>query len=498
MTLTERPALGADAALAAALLAVDPAGLGGLHLCAGAGPERDAWLALLRRLMPAGSPWQRVPLHAGESALLGGLDLAATLQAARPVLQPGLLARADGGTLLLGSAERTPALVASLLASVLDHGEIRLQRDGLSQRQPTRWLLVALDETVLESDSPEDALPAALSERLALHLDLRSTRPGPPGEAPPADAAADWTHADVAAARLRLPGVELPDDCLQALCATALVWGVASLRAPLMAVRVARAAAALDGSRTVTQTHAEIAARLVLAHPVVANPLAAMEAARRAPTTAEVKHLARLCLDDDRNAVAAMIAGLQAEGLSLESIFIDLVAPAARLLGTMWENDQIGFDQVTMGLVLMHEIVHGMGYEYQDGPQQAGAVQRVMLASAPGSQHVLGLSIVSEFFRKGGWQVVMEISPSARELRRAVQNEWFDLIGLSIALETQLADLPALVVGLKKASRNPQVRVLLGGRVFHDQAVDPRRFGADGICTDAKEATAVASAMVAA
>ena len=277
MTLTERPALGADAALAAALLAVDPAGLGGLHLCAGAGPERDAWLALLRRLMPAGSPWQRVPLHAGESALLGGLDLAATLQAARPVLQPGLLARADGGTLLLGSAERTPALVASLLASVLDHGEIRLQRDGLSQRQATRWLLVALDETVLESDSPEDALPAALSERLALHLDLRSTRPGPPGEAPPADAAADWTHADVAAARLRLPGVELPDDCLQALCATALVWGVASLRAPLMAVRVARAAAALDGSRTVTQTHAEIAARLVLAHRATRCPPEATE-----------------------------------------------------------------------------------------------------------------------------------------------------------------------------------------------------------------------------
>lgn len=277
MTLTERPALGADAALAAALLAVDPAGLGGLHLCAGAGPERDAWLALLRRLMPAGSPWQRVPLHAGESALLGGLDLAATLQAARPVLQPGLLARADGGTLLLGSAERTPTLVASLLASVLDHGEIRLQRDGLSQRQPTRWLLVALDETVLESDRPEDVLPAALSERLALHLDLRSTRPGPPGEAPPTDAAADWTHADVAAARLRLPGVELPDDCLQALCATALVWGVASLRAPLMAVRVARAAAALDGSRTVTQTHAEIAARLVLAHRATRCPPEATE-----------------------------------------------------------------------------------------------------------------------------------------------------------------------------------------------------------------------------
>ncbi len=281
MTLTERPALGADAALAAALLAVDPAGLGGIQLCAGAGPERDGWLALLRRLMPAGSPWQKVPLHAGEAALLGGLDLAATLQAARPVLQPGLLARADGGTLLLGSAERTPALVASLLASVLDHGEVRLQRDGLSQRQAARWLLVALDETVPGSDIPEDALPAALGERLALRVDLHSVGRTVPATTDEPDASADWTPADVLAARQRLPAVQLPDECLQALCATALVWGVASLRAPLMAVRVARAAAALDGSGTVSQAHAEIGARMVLAHRATRCPPDAADTAEQ-------------------------------------------------------------------------------------------------------------------------------------------------------------------------------------------------------------------------
>lgn len=273
MTLSERPAIGADAALAAALLAVDPSGLGGIHLQGPAGPQRDAWLALLRRLLPVGSPWQRLPLHAGESALLGGLDLAATLQAARPVVQPGLLARADGGALLLTSAERVPALTASLLASVLDHGEVRLQRDGLSQRQSARWLLVALDESTPDADRPDEAVPQTLTERLALHLDLRADR----GLPPDADAAHDWTPADVAAARRRLASVQLPEDILQALCATALVWGVASLRAPLMAVRVARAAAALDGSPAVGQTHAEIAARLVLAHRATRLPPEAAE-----------------------------------------------------------------------------------------------------------------------------------------------------------------------------------------------------------------------------
>ena len=49
---------------------------------------------------------RRLPLHAGDDRLLGGLDLAATLQAGRPVAQNGLLAEADGGVVVLAMAER--------------------------------------------------------------------------------------------------------------------------------------------------------------------------------------------------------------------------------------------------------------------------------------------------------------------------------------------------------------------------------------------------------
>jgi len=72
----------------AALLAIDPAGLGGVRVRAHAGPVRDAWLALLKQLMGV-RPWVRVPLSATDERLLGGLDLTATLAAGRPVLQTG-------------------------------------------------------------------------------------------------------------------------------------------------------------------------------------------------------------------------------------------------------------------------------------------------------------------------------------------------------------------------------------------------------------------------
>jgi magnesium chelatase subunit D len=74
-----------------------------------------------------------------------------------------------------------------------------------------------------------------------------------------------WSGADVAAARALLPQIDAPADIVQALVSTALALGVASLRAPLLAVRVARAAAALDGRLRITDDDAQLAAALVLA-----------------------------------------------------------------------------------------------------------------------------------------------------------------------------------------------------------------------------------------
>ncbi|MDM7941704.1 MAG: magnesium chelatase subunit D [Hydrogenophaga sp.] len=248
------PTPNADAALVAALLAVDPTGLGGVALRSPAGPLRDAWLALLRQHLPPQTPMHRVPLHASDSALLGGLDLAATLHAGRPVAQQGLLTRCDGGVLLLAMAERVGAGVASQLAAVLDTRVVALERDGLTQRRPARVALVALDE----GDGDEEQMPATLLDRLAFHLPLQAADSED-------DEPVDWTRDDIAGARARLAHTTVPESVVQALCAASLVWGVNSMRAPLLAVRVARAAAALSGMEEAEEVHASLAARLVLA-----------------------------------------------------------------------------------------------------------------------------------------------------------------------------------------------------------------------------------------
>lgn len=250
----------ADALRAASLLAVDPWGFGGVALKAGHGPVRERWLAIVRSLCPRDAPWRRVPIHAGDERLLGGLDLTATLAAGRPVAQTGLLAEADGGVLLLAMAERVPGTTASRLCAALDTGECALARDGLASARPARFGVIALDEGV--GDDPPPA--AALLERLAFRIDLAEV---PVGVADafggPDDVGAD--AAAVAAARTRMATVEVDEETLNALCATAAALGVASARASLMALRAARAAAALDGRDRVSADDASLAARLVLA-----------------------------------------------------------------------------------------------------------------------------------------------------------------------------------------------------------------------------------------
>ncbi|WP_428417713.1 magnesium chelatase subunit D [Methylibium sp.] len=266
----------AEVAHVAALFAVDPIGTAGVSLRSLAGGARDRWLVLLRDLLPAAAPLRRVPLHIGDERLLGGLDLAATLQAGRPVAQRGVLAEADGGVVLLAMAERLGAAGAARLAAVLDTQVVAMEREGLARRLPARLGIVALDESM----DADERVPSALLDRLAFRvaLDTASARDE-------ALAAGRWRRDDVLAARELLPRVEFDDDIVQALCAAALALGIASLRAPVLALRVARAAAALDGRRAVSEGDAALAARLVLAPRATQLPATAAPEQEEAPAT---------------------------------------------------------------------------------------------------------------------------------------------------------------------------------------------------------------------
>lgn len=224
----------ADALLALRLFASDPHGFGGVVLRAAPGPVREAWLDRLRAALKPGTPFRRMPPGIGDEGLLGGLDLAATLSAGRPVTQTGLLAAADGGVIVVPMAERLEPGIAARLAAALDTG--RAGPEGA----PARFGLVLLDE-----GRDDEAAPTALADRLAFRLDLDAV--------PPRLAVADALTPEAPEAASECDPVEM-------LCTLAAAFGIASPRAPILALRAARALA-VAGFPGATVT----AARLVLA-----------------------------------------------------------------------------------------------------------------------------------------------------------------------------------------------------------------------------------------
>jgi magnesium chelatase subunit D len=241
------------AAHAAALFAADMVGTVGIALRGRPCPVRDRWQELLRDFLPGSAPIRRVPHHVSDARLLGGIDLVATLQAGRPVAERGLLQEACGGVLVLTTAERMSTGMAARIGSVLDSQGVLLQREGITEQLSARPGVVMLDEGI-DDERP----PFVLLDRLAFQVDLDGIGSREATDCP-------YESADIDEARKRLSRVQIGEDIAHAICEASLILGISSCRAPLLALRVARAAAALAGRDGVAPSDAELAASLVLA-----------------------------------------------------------------------------------------------------------------------------------------------------------------------------------------------------------------------------------------
>ena len=251
----------ADALLAARLCAIDP-GLGGMVL-RGGGEWRDEIVAEIRRGLLADAPVKRIPVHVDDDRLLGGLDLTATLARGVAVSQRGLLVEADGGVIVLPMAERMSDASAGRIAAVIDGGE-------------TRFLMVVFDDGIEAEELP----PAAILERVAFRIDLSNfslERGGGPRR----------DSGGVEGSTLRIEGPlhhashgpppRSGEALLTAIVATAAALGIDSARAPLFALRAARALALLDGRTEFNENDVMLAARLVLAARATRIPQMAPE-----------------------------------------------------------------------------------------------------------------------------------------------------------------------------------------------------------------------------
>jgi methanogenic corrinoid protein MtbC1 len=239
---------------------------------------------------------------------------------------------------------------------------------------------------------------------------------------------------------------------------------------------------------------AEIVPRLMLAHRAPEpRGAAAEDLSRVTPAGHDVAEFTRLLIEQDATTLSAYLDSLRARGMARETILLQLLAPAARRLGELWEEDLTDFTQVTVGLGRLQQLLWHLAAPSEDRDTHADPRRRALLTVAPGEQHTLGLFMVRDFFRRAGWTVPGGTPRSVDEIAALVRSEWFAVVGLSLACERHIGALRETVRAIRRASRNGDVGVLVGGPMLLVRPELAQEIGADGTAEDGRSAAEVAA-----
>jgi methanogenic corrinoid protein MtbC1 len=211
-----------------------------------------------------------------------------------------------------------------------------------------------------------------------------------------------------------------------------------------------------------------------------------------APTGADVVAFVDLIAADDMEQARAVADRVVVHYGSREALLHDLLAPAARLLGEMWERDECDFLTVTLGVYRLDQIMKETATAGFAGALGHFHEYRILLLPAPGEQHGFGLGMVADAFREGGWCVRSGPAVTRAQLLGLVRDEWFDVVGLSVTAERHVKGLAGCLRALRHASCNPDVFTMLGGRWVAEDIERARFLGADAMAVDAAGALVIA------
>ncbi|MGO9334460.1 MAG: B12-binding domain-containing protein [Acidimicrobiales bacterium] len=192
----------------------------------------------------------------------------------------------------------------------------------------------------------------------------------------------------------------------------------------------------------------------------------------RAPSPTRLE--ARLVAGDEAGAWDVLEASL-ASGMEPGEVLLDLVGPALRSIGTLWEHGKLSVADEHRASNLAARLISRLGARFARRGQKRGTV---IVAAAPGERHGLPVAIAANLLRWRGFDVVeLGADTPADSLAQAAAGEP-DLVAVGIACTVGSSSQAArrAIAAVRRSA--PQVPVLLGGAAIVD-AAHARRLGAD-------------------
>lgn len=205
-------------------------------------------------------------------------------------------------------------------------------------------------------------------------------------------------------------------------------------------------------------------------------------------TSEEISVFAELCIGDNRTQLDQHVTDLLARGVTLESIFLHLLSPVARFLGDQWLCDKLTFVDVHLGLCRLHQLIcecEAIGYRSENMPLLDTSI---LLGAAPGEDHIFGITMVADFFRRYGWRVSNLCGLEPDFLLARLASTSYSVVGFSLHSERNFDGLKKIIKEVRSVAINPDIVVMVGGDYFIRETSQVSEVGADLFCMDGHQA----------
>ncbi len=201
-----------------------------------------------------------------------------------------------------------------------------------------------------------------------------------------------------------------------------------------------------------------------------------------APTELEIAGLCDALVSEDPERAAVLIDDVRRKGRTPDTIYLRYIAAAARQLGERWVTDEASFLEVTLGLARLHGVLRELGPNFfSDQPVRPLGLS-ALFAPAPEETHMLGVTMATDFFRRAGWTVDLQLTPSLHALRSHASERNYALIGLSAGCRAVIPSLQDAVRAVRKV--RPEATIAIGGYLTELEPDIARMTGADVIAND--------------
>jgi methanogenic corrinoid protein MtbC1 len=168
---------------------------------------------------------------------------------------------------------------------------------------------------------------------------------------------------------------------------------------------------------------------------------------------------------------------LRETGVSSSEIIDVCIPEAARRAGQMWVDDKASFATVTFASSRLYALCKALSDNWDMRPRRTGQ-PTILVAIAPGEQHMIGSVVMTSQLRRMGCSVQLIAGAKQKEVVSCIRRGRFDAALISCAGTQALDNAVRLITRIRSEINRPP-RLVIGGAIEKQVKLTSVGTGAD-------------------